>query len=132
MPVGLQMSQTSRAGALFQVALLVLSLAAAPAVHRKHCTGVCSTQRQTAVFGEPGHSCCGRSGHHDAAQEDDGCQCLDDCCSIVGHCATPTVVCDTAPPAPAPTPVPVVTPVETLRAPAARLLPYPTGPPFIA
>jgi hypothetical protein len=131
-PLGPHTHQVRRAGALLQVAFLSLYLLAAPALHRRHCTGVCSMNRQSAVFGESGRGCCGTSGHKHSGKDDDGCQCLDDCCSIVGHCTAPTVVCDTAPPAPAPTPIPAVTPVETSRAPAARLLPYPTGPPSIA
>lgn len=132
MPHGPHTAPARRVGVLLQAAVLILSLYAAPALHRKHCNGVCATRHLAAASEAPQHSCCGGAEHQKGSKGDDGCQCLGDCCSIFGHCATPTVVCDTAPPIPTLPPVPALQPDETSRAPEAWLLPYPTGPPSAA
>ena len=127
---GPDIPRARRLGVLLEAALLALSLFAAPALHRKTCNGVCAEHRQAASEAEPAHSCCGGAAEHaEGPKEDGGCQCLDDCCAIVGCCAAPDDVCDTAPPSLVSTDAQAWYPEWTPRAPEARLLPYPTGPP---
>jgi hypothetical protein len=132
-PDGPHSFDARRAAGLLFAGLLALNLVMAPALHRKHCMGACCPTHQ-GVFGTPQEhgGCCDGAGGHKGSKDDGGCNCLGDCCSIVGHGVTPTVVCDTAPPAPAPTPAPVADPEAGPRAPDAWLLPYPTGPPAAA
>ena len=128
---GPQIPQARRMGVLLEAALLALSLFAAPALHRKNCNGVCAEHR-LSTSEEPSHSCCGPAEHRQDSTDDGGCQCLDDCCSIVGCCVTPDVVSDTAPATLVRTDAPAWYPEAKPRAPEARLLPYPTGPPSAA
>lgn len=133
MPEGPHSSDARRAGVLLCAGLLALNLVMAPALHRRHCTGACCTMHRT-VFGAPEehHCSCDTAGGHEGPKDDGGCNCLGDCCSILAHGVTPTVVCDTAPPTPAATPAPVADHEAAPRAPVAWLLPYPTGPPATA
>ncbi|HEY7729112.1 MAG TPA: hypothetical protein VID50_11750 [Candidatus Eisenbacteria bacterium] len=122
-----------RVGVLLQAALLALNLLAGPALHRKHCNGPCCVaHRLSESHAGPHRDCCGGSDQGERPKSDDGCQCLDDCCSILAYSITPDVVSDTAPATLVSSTAEAVLPTETPRAPAARLLPYPTGPPPVA
>ncbi len=123
----------SRLAAILQAALLAAGLIAAPTIHRYTCTGVCCGPKFTVA----GARCCGHCGHGAAGdaspasgpQRSGGCACLDDCCAWHALFTTPDAPADAAP-ATLVTVAPVPVPVDAPRAPGARLLPYPTGPPI--
>ncbi|HET9952485.1 MAG TPA: hypothetical protein VFS09_11895 [Candidatus Eisenbacteria bacterium] len=121
-----------RIRAILQAALFVASLVSAPLVHEWTCDGACArASLATAASADhasapPCHAGAGpgSKGH--------GCNCTDGCCSLwaqfvsppaLERAGAPTRIVST-PVAPAPEPA--------RRAPAARLLPYPTGPPATA
>jgi hypothetical protein len=126
------MPPARRAAVLLEAALLALSLFAAPALHRKSCNGVCAAHHLGGTREEPRHGCCAGAEPDQGPGADDGCRCLDDCCSIFGCCVTPDVLSDTGSATLVPAGARPVRPEETPRAPEARLLPYPTGPPGAA
>ena len=153
------MPRFGRLFVLLQAALLAFTLVLAPELHRHTCTGVCASGAldgggraagdfgaagAAEVAGEPAaHSCChggansapspgtGRSAGH-RGPSSDGCDCLDDCCTIYAHGTTPDVVTDTGPATLLVSGTPEVPSAPAPRAPGARLLPYPTGPPSAA
>ncbi len=122
----------ARLAALLQAALLAASLVAAPTIHRYTCSGVCSGARFVTWGERACGGCChgGDAGAPSGARGGSGrgCTCLDDCCSWHALFTTPDAPSDTAP-ATLVAAAPVAAPIDAPRAPGARLLPYPTGPP---
>jgi hypothetical protein len=123
-----------RAAALFFAPLLVLTLVAFPALHSRHCSGVCSAPTFTELVGSAkSPSCHGGGGGHETAgpgPSSGGCQCLDDCCSLNALFNTPDAVSDGGPTAEFVAPM-GVRPAEPRPDSGAWILPYPTGPPSI-
>jgi hypothetical protein len=123
-----------RLAAVAQAAFFTASLVAAPLVHPWACTGACAGAAGVDVRSGPAHGgpaenappCHGGGGPRAKHRR---CECTDDCCSLWAQFVSPPVVDDPAPASlvvaralPSP-------PDESGRAPAARLLPFPTGPP---
>lgn len=126
-----------RLAAWLQAALLAASLVAAPVLHPYACTSPCASQVVAAPQhdGEhdPGHAGLPPCHAPKSGASDQGpCQCTDDCCSFQAQFVVPLEPADGAPSSLLQeTPAPAL-PDESHRAPAARLLPFPTGPPPIA
>lgn len=112
--------------------MLAASVIAAPTIHRYTCAGVCHGPQ----FSVSGDRCCGQCSHEGAtgrapasgSHRTRGCTCLDDCCTWYALFTTPDAPADAAP-ATLVAPAPALLPADAPRAPGARLLPYPTGPP---
>lgn len=127
-----------RVAAWFQASLLAASLVAAPALHPYACASPCATQVVAATQhdGGHGHANAGLPPCHapkDGKANSGPCQCTDDCCSFQAQFVVPLEPADGAPPSTLQTAAaPPALPDESHRAPAARLLPFPTGPPPIA
>jgi len=122
-----------RAAALFLAPLLALTLVAFPALHSRHCSGVCSAPTFTELAGSAKTPPChGVGGHESAApgSSSGGCHCLDDCCSLNALFNTPDAVSDGGPTALLVAPL-GVRPLEPRPESSAWILPYPTGPPSI-
>ncbi len=132
-PVRFNTSRQVRALALFQAVVFVATLTAAPILHRDYCSGVCASPKFATIGETSCRRCC-----QDASAEKHpktpvghargGCNCLDDCCSWHAVFTAPDAPVD-AGPVTLVTPAPPLRPLDTPRAPGARLLPYPTGPP---
>lgn len=122
-----------RAAALFLAPLLALILVAFPALHGRHCSGVCSAPTFTELAGpSEAPSCHGGGGHGTTTPgaAGGGCQCLDDCCSLNALFATPDAVSDGGPTAVIVAPL-GARPIEPRPDSGAWILPYPNGPPSI-
>lgn len=118
-----------RLAAMLQVALFAATMAEAPLLHRANCDGVCAAPKLEALGrAMSGDACCPPDAPSPRGTSR-GCGCLDDCCSMTAHATTPTVIADLAPPAPVVCLAPALRTERVPRAPGARLLPFPTGPP---
>jgi hypothetical protein len=118
--------------ALLQAAALLVTLIAAPELHRYTCSGVCSAPK-FARNGETacGHCCQGEAQGHSkrpGGHARGACNCLDDCCSWTAVFAAPDAPADAVPVALV-TPAPPLQPIDLPRAPGTWLLPFSTGPP---
>jgi hypothetical protein len=120
----------ARALALLQAIVLAASLIAAPILHPHTCTGPCA-----AIAKAPGHAAgaaaalppCHTAGHGDSGRKT--CDCTGDCCSFQAQFVAPSEIADVAAPTTLFVAVPAPAPDDARRAPEARLLPFPTGPP---
>ncbi|HEX4933732.1 MAG TPA: hypothetical protein VFV33_11170 [Gemmatimonadaceae bacterium] len=126
-----------RLAAWIQASLLATSLVAAPALHPYACTSPCASQAVASPQhdGDHGRANAGLPPCHapkDGKAGSGPCQCTDDCCSFQAQFVVPLEPADGAPPSTLQATAPPALPDESHRAPAARLLPFPTGPPPIA
>ncbi|HSQ60015.1 MAG TPA: hypothetical protein VLT84_06245 [Acidobacteriota bacterium] len=127
-----------RLAAWIQASLVAASLVAAPVLHPYACTSPCSSQASVASQGGGAHLDATPAGLPPCHAPKDGdpgsgpCRCTDDCCSFQAQFVVPLEPADGAPPSLLQAAPPPARPDESHRAPAARLLPFPTGPPPIA
>jgi hypothetical protein len=121
--------------ARFAVALQALyfaaSIAAAPVLHPYVCTGPCTSAALHARAAAGGaasacHACPGTHGKRGR------CECTDDCCTMHAQFVAPPEVADDGPSVLHVARLLPDPPDTSRRARAARLLPYPNGPPAIA
>jgi hypothetical protein len=118
-----------RAGAALLSLFFAVSLVAAPLLHQRTCTGACAAGASfaRAAAGRDAAPPCHAAGA--AHGKRGGCQCTDDCCSLLAQFVAPPDVADDGPTVLLPAGILPATPDASRRAPAARLLPYPNGPP---
>ena len=125
-------AQLARFGALAQAILFAASLVAAPLLHEWTCTGACAKVSRAAALGAACHGAPPCHAGGGPRSKPHGCQCTDDCCSLWAQFVSPPAVVDDAPARLASRRALPSIPDPSERAPAARLLPFGTGPPPIA
>jgi hypothetical protein len=108
------------------------ALASAPLTHPMSCSGACAGDVVAGLVSQPDGSggapaCHGGTDGRGAGSG--GCTCTEDCCSLLAQFVAAPLVTDDAAPALLALQALPVPPDDAQRAPAARLLPYPNGPP---